>query len=158
MDWLVEFGYFGLFIGTFLAGTILPLSSDVIMIGVLSLGGNPWLCLLSATLGSWSGTMLTYGMGWLGKWDWIERWFKVKKERLDRQKKKIDRYGVWIAFFSWLPVVGAIFTLTLGFYKVKPKLVALFILAGCFVRFLVWTLLYIFYADRFIEIISAWGG
>ena len=28
MDWLLNLGYLGLFLGTFLAGTVLPLSSD----------------------------------------------------------------------------------------------------------------------------------
>ena len=36
MEWLLDLGYLGLFLGTFLAGTVLPLSSDVLLIGMLA--------------------------------------------------------------------------------------------------------------------------
>ncbi|WP_350308228.1 YqaA family protein [Gabonibacter massiliensis] len=75
----------------------------------------------------------------------------MKREQLERQKEKIDRYGVWLALFTWLPLVGDLFAIALGFYRVSPKMSALYMLVGRFVRFLVWTLLYIRYADRFVE-------
>ena len=49
MDWLIDLGYVGLFIGTFVAGTVLPLSSDVLLVGLLAAGGNPIACLIVAT-------------------------------------------------------------------------------------------------------------
>lgn len=142
MDWLLNLGYLGLFLGTFLAGTVIPLSSDVLMIGILAAGADPWICLLVATAGNWLGAMLSYGLGWFAKWKWLEKWFKVKPETLEKQKVKIDKYGVWLAFFSWAPVVGTVSMIGLGFYKVRPRLTALLTLAGCFVRFLFWTLLH----------------
>ena len=45
MDTLIDLGYWGLFIGSFLASTIIPMSADVLLVGVLTLGGNEWLCL-----------------------------------------------------------------------------------------------------------------
>ena len=143
MEWFIDLGYLGLFIGTFLAGTVLPLSSDILMIGILNLGGDPWLCLIVASLGNWLGAMLSYGLGWLGKWEWLEKWFKVGREKLDKQKAVVDKYGVFVALFSWLPIVGTLSIITLGFYKVKPKTTTLLILIGCFARFLVWTLLHL---------------
>ena len=86
--------------------------------------------------------------------DWIERWFKVKREKLEQQKGHVDRYGVWLALFTWLPIVGDLFAIALGFYRVRPKMSAFYMFVGRFVRFLVWVLLYIRYADRFIEWIS----
>lgn len=154
MEWLVDLGYFGLFLGTLLAGTIIPFSSDFLLIGLLAAGGNPWLCLLAATLGNWLGGVINYGLGWLGRWDWLERWFKVKRETLEKQKAVVKKYGLWLALFSWLPLVGAVSVIALGFYKVKPFRAIVLILVGCFLRFLVWTLLYITYADRFIEWIT----
>jgi membrane protein YqaA with SNARE-associated domain len=141
MDWLLNLGYLGLFLGTFLAGTVIPLSSDLLMVGMLAAGANPWICLIVATLGNTAGVMTSYVLGWFAKWQWLEKWFKVKKETLEKQKVKIDKYGVWLAFFSWVPVVGIISMVALGFYKVKPKLTVLLALAGCFVRFLFWVLL-----------------
>ena len=127
------------------------MSADLLLVGVLALGGNTWICLIIATIGNWLGGLTSYWLGWLGRWDWLERWLKVKREQLARQKEKIDRYGVWLALFTWLPLVGDLFAIALGFYRVSPKMSALYMLVGRFVRFLVWTLLYIRYADRFVE-------
>ena len=151
MEWLINLGYFGLFLGTFLAGTVLPLSSDVLLIGILSLGGNPWISMICATLGNWLGVYTSYLLGWFAKWDWLEKWFKVKQEKLERQKHFIDRFGVWIALFSWFPIIGNISVIGLGFYKVKPRLATILLLVGCFARFLVWTILYIAYGEQFIH-------
>lgn len=151
MGSLVAWGYWGLFIGSFLASTIIPMSADLLLVGVLSLGGNTWICLIIATIGNWLGGLTSYWLGWLGRWDWLERWLKVKREQLERQKEKIDRYGVWLALFTWLPLVGDLFAIALGFYRVSSKMSALYMLVGRFVRFFVWTLLYIRYADRFVE-------
>ena len=84
MDTLVSLGYWGLFIGSFLASTIIPMSADVLLVGVLALGGNVWGCLAIATVGNWLGGLTSYWIGWLGRWDWIERWFKVKREKLEQ--------------------------------------------------------------------------
>lgn len=138
MEWLIDWGYLGLFIGTFLAGTALPMSSDVLLIGMLAMGASPWLCLIAASLGNWLGAMVSYVLGWFTKWRWLEKWFKVKRETLERQKPKIDKYGVWLAFFSWAPFIGTASMIALGVYKVKPKTTTILTLTGCFVRFLFW--------------------
>ena len=44
MDFLLDYGYIGLFIGAFLAATILPMSSDVLLVGLLAVGADPYLC------------------------------------------------------------------------------------------------------------------
>ncbi len=142
MEWLINLGYLGLFLGSALAGSVFPLSSDVLLIGVLVAGGNPWICLIVATLGNWLGGMTSYGIGWLGKWEWMERWFKVKREKLEKQKTMVDKYGVWLALFSWAPFIGNLSVMALGFYKIRPKLTAVLVLIGCFVRFSVWILIY----------------
>ena len=74
-----------------------------------------WGCLAIATVGNWLGGLTSYWIGWLGRWDWIERWFKVKREKLEQQKGHVDRYGVWLALFTWLPIVGDLFAIALGF-------------------------------------------
>lgn len=154
MDSLIDLGYWGLFVGSFLASTLIPMSADVLLIGILALGGNIWACLWIATIGNWSGGLTSYWIGWIGKWEWIEKWFRVKEEQLIRQKHKIDKYGVFLALFTWLPLIGDLLALALGFYKVKPYSSAFYMLLGRFLRFLAWTVLYIKYADRFINFIS----
>ena len=141
MSWLESLGLLGLFIGTFLAATIVPFSSDALYIAVLVATKNPVSCLIVGTLGNWLGSVTTYWIGRIGKWEWIEKWFKVKPETLERQKEKVDRYGIWLALLAWVPIVGDIITLALGFYKAKPFGTIALLLVGKFLRFLVWNLL-----------------
>lgn len=157
-DWLLDLGYWGLLLGTFIAGTVLTLSSDVLLVAILLAGGDPWICLAAATAGNGTGALLSYLLAWFARWEWIERWFRVREATLERQKAVVVKYGVWCAFFSWLPVVGQLFMLALGFYKVRPVVTTLLTYTGCFCRFLVWVLLYINYGDDFVAWISKFTG
>lgn len=138
---LESWGLFGLFIGSFLAATFVPFSSDALYIAVLKAIGDPVSCLLVGTAGNWLGSILMYVIGWLGKWEWVERWLKVKPETLARQKRNIDKYGVWIALLSWVPVVGDVIPIALGFYKTRPVSSAILLLVGKGGRFVIWTYL-----------------
>lgn len=138
---LGAWGLWGLFVGTFLASTIVPFSADVLYITMLQMTSNPWACLIVAALGNWLGNLTTFGLGRLGRWDWIEKYFKVDRAKLEKQKVYIDKYGIWLALVSWLPFVGDLFTLALGFYKTNPWLTAILFLVGRFLRFFFWTLL-----------------
>lgn len=138
MEWLLNLGYLGLFIGSLLAATIVPFSSDFLLVGMLAAGGNVVSTVAVASLGNWAGGMVSYRMGRTGRWEWIEKWFKVQPETLERQKARVDRYGSWLAFLSWLPFVGDLFAIALGFYKVNVWQVALFMLIGKTARFVCW--------------------
>ncbi len=153
MDWLISLGYVGLFLGCAMAGSLLPVSSDVFMIAILLAGGNPVICIIVGTVGYWLGGLTSYGIGWMGKWEWLER-FHINQKKLEKQKERIDKYGMWLAFFPWLPVAGRLGSLAMGFYKIKPKTVATLMLFGCLFRFVIWTLLYFFFADKIIDLIG----
>ena len=84
MEWLQSLGLLGLFIGTFLAATVLPFSSDALYLGILAVTGDVWGCRAVGTLGNWLGSVVTYWMGWIGKWEFIEKLFKVKLETLEK--------------------------------------------------------------------------
>lgn len=148
MEVLGDLGYIGLFIGTFLAATVVPFSSDFLIVAILLAGGNPLTSWIVATTGNWLGGMTSYGIGRAGKWDWIEKWFKVSKDKLHSQKKYIDKYGSLLAFLSWLPLVGDIFAIGLGFYKVDFIKSSLFMLIGKGVRFAFWLLLFHFFGEQ----------
>jgi membrane protein YqaA with SNARE-associated domain len=142
LDFLQAYGVCGLFLGSFLAATVVPLYSDALYLGVLYAGCNPISCLIAATLGNWLGGLTSYGIGWVGRWEWIERWLHVKREKLEQQRSRIDRWGIWLAFFTWLPFVGDLFAIALGFYRISPIKCALLMLLGKFLRFLGWTFLF----------------
>ena len=135
-------GLVGLFIGNLLAATIVPFSSDALYIAVLTATRQPLPCFVVATIGNWLGSVITYYMGRLGRWEWIEKWFKVKPETLQKQKEKVDKWGVWLALIAWVPFIGDVFSIALGFYRTKPLPTIILLLVGKALRFLVWTLLF----------------
>ena len=141
MEWLESLGLLGLFLGSALAASIFPFSSDVLYIAVLATTGKGAGCFLAATSGSWVGSLFTYWLGWLGKMEWIEKWLKVSREKLEKQQAKVQKYGVWLALLSGVPVIGDILVLALGFYKTSPGWTFLMLLIGKVLRFLFWNLI-----------------
>ena len=142
METLERLGLLGLFIGTFLAATILPFSSDALYLAVLAATHDPAGCILVGTVGNWLGSVVTYWMGWIARWDWLEKWFKVKRETLEKQKAKIEKYGVWLALICWVPFIGDVIAIALGFYRTPPVRTMLLLLVGKFLRFLCWNWLF----------------
>lgn len=139
---LENLGLLGLFIGSVLAATVVPFSSDALYVAVLTAIGDPAACLVVGTLGNWIGSVITYFMGRIGKWEWLEKWFKVKPETLEKQKVMVDKYGMWLALIAWVPVIGDIFVLALGFYRTPAGWTILLLLAGKALRFIAWTLIF----------------
>ncbi len=148
LEWLSEWGYLGLFVGSFIAATILPFSSDVMLVGLLAVGADPVIAIVSATAGNWLGGLTSYYVGWLGRWEWIER-FGVRRQTLEAQSERIRRYGALLALMTWVPVVGDVMAVALGFYRVDFKSSALYMLIGKCARFIAWALLYYYSASFF---------
>ena len=63
MEALLDYGLIGLFLGSFLAATVVPFSSDVLVIGMLALGFDPVVTVAVATLGNWLGGLTSYWVG-----------------------------------------------------------------------------------------------
>lgn len=142
MEWLEGLGLLGLFLGTFLAATIFPFSSDALYLGILAITADPIGCLVAGTLGNWLGSVANYWVGWIAKWEWLEKWFKVKRETLEKQKTRVDKYGAWLALLAWVPLFGDIIAIALGFYRTLPGWTIVLLFVGKFARFLVWNLVY----------------
>jgi len=100
MESFVEWGYLGLFFASFLAATIIPfLSSEALLSLMIVNQYNLGTVLLVATIGNWFGGLSCYYIGWLGKWNLIEKHLKIKVSTLERLKPKVDRWGAPLAFF-----------------------------------------------------------
>ena len=84
MEFLIEYGYIGVFIASFLAATVLPFSSEVVLTGVLLAGAAYWPCMIAATLGNFLGGMSCYWLGMLGKVEWIEKYLKLDAVKLQK--------------------------------------------------------------------------
>lgn len=138
LDLLITYGYLGVFIAAFLAATILPFSSEVVLSGVLLAGASYPLCITAATLGNWLGGMSCFWLGRLGKKEWITRYLKMSGEKVDRTTAWLQRRGSWMAFFVFLPGIGDFFAVALGILRANPYSVAIFMLLGKLFRYLVW--------------------
>lgn len=136
---LAEWGYIGLFVASFLAATIVPFSSEVIFSAMI-FGGklDPWTCVVVATTGNWLGGMTSYYIGRLGKLEWIEKYLRVKKEKIDSFVVKFNKYGDWFVFFSFVPIIGDVIAVAAGFLRGRLWVVAPVMLLGKFVRYVVW--------------------
>ena len=99
MEEYLTYGYYGLFSISFLAATILPISSEIVFVALLATDFNPTLLLLSATFGNWIGGMTNYYLGYLGKIEWIEKYFHIPLEKIQNIKEKIYNKGAFMAFF-----------------------------------------------------------
>lgn len=149
IDFLIHLGYIGLFAGSFLAATVIPFSSDVLLVGALVAGLSPLGAFIVATLGNWLGGLTSYYIGHLGRWQWIEKWLRVKEETLLKHKGLFDKHGSFIALLTWLPFVGDVFAIGLGFYRVNFVKSATFMLVGKSLRFLFWIALYLIFGVKF---------
>ncbi|MBR7183861.1 MAG: DedA family protein [Alistipes sp.] len=141
MEFLAEYGLIGLFIGSFLAATIVPFSADVLLIGMLVAGANPIATVTVATIGNWLGGITSYGIGRAGKWEWIEK-LHVSRESLEKQKSRIEKFGAPIALLTWVPFIGDVFAVALGFYRIKFLPATLWMGIGKAGRFICWYLIY----------------
>lgn len=139
MDW-IQWGYLGLFVASFLAATILPIASEAIFMLML-LHFNPWICLVVAGTGNTLGGILNYGIGYTGKTEWLEK-LNISHERVVRWETQVKRYGIWMALLSWLPIIGDVLAVALGFFKANWKGSFLFMGIGKFVRYAVLLLIF----------------
>lgn len=135
LDLLIEYGYIGVFIAAFLAATILPFSSEVVVSGVLLAGANMWQVLIWATIGNWLGGMTCYWLGTLGKKEWIVKYLRMDPAKLDKWTRWLQGKGSWMAFWVFLPGVGDFFAVALGLLRANVWAVAGFMLAGKFLRY-----------------------
>lgn len=133
---LIEWGYVGLFVSALLAGSIIPFSSELVLVALVKLGLSPALCLLAATTGNTLGGMTCYYMGRLGRIDWIERYCRVKREKVERMQRFLSGRGALMGFFAFLPFVGGALGIALGFMRSNVLLTTLSMAAGKLLRYL----------------------
>ena len=134
MDW-IELGYWGMFFSSILAATILPFGSEAVFIGLQFSEFNIYYLIIIAGIGNTIGGMITYYIGRLGKWEWLEKWFKISRGSLEERMKSIQKYGWIYAFFTWLPGIGDPLAAAIGFTKTPPITTCFWMFIGKTSRF-----------------------
>lgn len=81
--------------------------------------------------------MFNYGVGRLGKMEWIERYLHVEPAKMQRVGRWMERYGAWIGILCFLPILGSVIAVTLGFMRANPWFSLLTITIGKAIRYAV---------------------
>lgn len=132
---LESYGYWGLFVAAFIAGSVFPWSSEAIMLALQATGLDPLGLVLYGTVGNVLGSMFNFGVGHLGRIDWIEKYLHVKKESLDKAERFMHGHGAWIGFFAFLPIIGSAITIMLGLMRANVFISVISISLGKFLRY-----------------------
>ena len=114
-----------LFTSSFLAATLLPGGSEVVLFGVLKLHPEQyWPALGVATLGNTLGGMSSYLIGRI-----------IPQARPLKGLDAVRKYGSPTLFLSWVPIIGDPLCVAAGWLRLDPWLSALFIALGKFARY-----------------------
>ncbi len=119
-DVLIAWGELGLFVMAFLAATLLPLSSEVLLLALLQKDYfSPVGLWFWASTGNVLGSVVNYALGfWLGQ-AFVAKWLRLSDAQFDKAEARYRRYGVWALLLAWVPIIGDPITLVAGLLRVN---------------------------------------
>ena len=132
--------YISLFISSFLAASLFPASSEVLLLALLQQGYLPSLLFIVATAGNTLGSCLNWYLGSKLEQYKHQRWFPVAPAALERAQQHFQHFGSWSLLFAWLPIIGDPLTLIAGVLKVRFRLFLVLVFSGKALRYavLIW--------------------
>ena len=146
MDAIIElltgYGYWGMLLAAFLAGSFLPFSSEAVMVGLMAMKLDPWLLMLYGTVGNVLGSVVNYCVGRLGKQEWFEKYLHVSPKNMDRARRFMAGRGAWMGFFAFIPLLGSAITILLGLMRANVVITFISITLGKIFRYIL--LIFIF--------------
>ena len=137
IEFLIGYGYWGMLLASFLAGSFFPFSSEAVMVALMATGLNPWQLMVYGTIGNVLGSAFNYGVGRLGKVEWFEKYLHVKQSDLDRAERFMAGRGAWMGFFAFLPVLGSAITILLGLMRANVVITFVAITLGKLFRYII---------------------
>ena len=99
--------YFSLLLISFLAATVLPLSSELVLVSQLKTNEhNSFMLIATASLGNISGSIFNWLLGfYLFKYI-KKKWFPFKENQINTAARRFRKFGVWSLLFAWVPIIG----------------------------------------------------
>lgn len=125
----------GLALASFLAATILPLSSEVVLAALLLTGENPVVLLIIATAGNVAGSTVNYALGRWGSNAILHRWLRLSSQQISKAEQQFSQYGKWTLLFAWVPIIGDPLTFIAGLFKVNFILFLVLVTLGKLARY-----------------------
>lgn len=118
MDY-INLGYIGIFLAAFIASTLLPTPSELIILLAFENNFNVYLVILIATLGNVLGSLTNYYIGYFSNSKKLIQRFNLNQTKIDKWIVKSEKYGFWLGLLAWLPFIGDPLMAIVGFLKVK---------------------------------------
>ena len=133
MDW-------PLFLSAFLSATLLPGSSEALLLLRLQNGAEAMPLLIVATLGNLLGSLTTYALGRVGNTMVHARWLRIGEADLTRAERWFGRWGKPSLLLAWLPIVGDPLCFIAGLMRVGLVSFVLLVGVGKLARYasLIW--------------------
>lgn len=104
----------------FLAATILPFSSEVVVAAALADASiNPFALWVAATAGNTLGAVVNWGLGRYATQYRDRQWFPASQIQMDKAEAWFNRYGVWSLLMAWVPIGGDALTVIAGLLRVR---------------------------------------
>jgi len=132
-----DLGYAGLFLSAFLAATILPLSSELVLSALLLGGLSPTTLVIVATTGNVLGSLTNYALGYWASKVMVKKWLRMSEDDFVRAEQRFVKYGMFSLCFAWLPVVGDPLTVMAGVLRIRLRWFLLLVTAGKLMRYVV---------------------
>jgi membrane protein YqaA with SNARE-associated domain len=137
ISFLTQYGYWGMLLAAFLAGSVLPFSSEAVIVALMAAGLDPWKLMLYGTIGNVLGSVVNYTIGRMGKMEWIEKYLHVKKKDLDKAHRFLAGRGAWMGFFAFVPILGSAITIALGLMRSNIVITFIAMTIGKIFRYLI---------------------
>ena len=134
---LESYGYWGMFLAAFLAGSFFPFSSEAVMVGLMAAGLDPWVLMIYGTTGNVLGSVVNYFIGRMDKTEWFEKYLHVKPESMEKARRFMRGHGAWMGFFAFIPLLGSAITILLGLMRANPVITFISITLGKIFRYLI---------------------
>tara|TARA_B100000767_G_scaffold273429_1_gene303518 strand:- start:2290 stop:2703 length:414 start_codon:yes stop_codon:yes gene_type:complete len=129
--------YLSLFVVSFLSATIFPASSELTLIGLISMNTyNTFSLLSAASLGNIMGSALNWFLGFYLLKYINKKWFPFSQDQIDRASSWFKRFGIWSLLFAWLPFIGDPLTLIAGILRIKFIFFIILVGVGKILRYL----------------------
>jgi len=141
MEYFTELGYTGLFVASFLAATILPLSSEIVLSTLLLNGFTPVALVTIATTGNVLGSLTNYVLGYWASKEIVKKWLKMSDTDFVRAEQRFTKYGLLSLCFAWVPVIGDPITVIAGVLRVRLLWFIVLVTSGKLLRYIVITYL-----------------
>ena len=128
-----------LFVSSFLAATVLPGGSELVLYGILKFNPESVARAVGvATFGNTLGGLSSYAIGRMIPQRRQPRESCERSQGTERNKgaAALQRYGAPVLLLSWVPLVGDAFCVAAGWFRVNPFLAAFYMAVGKFARYL----------------------